>query len=366
MLAYHVTYKALGSHETCRRVHSRTLNRTKMDQRVVPHVPAVATSASQPCNFTRRHKGPRLLMVSQPPDIFYKDEGGKSNFMAVSVKFDESSGTFPGEFALTASLHFESGVRVSEDSILSMVGNQYEPTCITSATDVATIKFRVEKVSRRKDGQKFKLFVGPDVQLDPFASNIMGVFCNPISVLSKRKSPAQRQDSGTKRARVDMQELEDRLSAKMDGLQSTCSDLIGLIRSQNERMVRVETSLEHVVSQLAASSRPSELVKDGMKNVDYSSLRAEQILEQRKNEALKMKDLAKTEDTSSRNPFVIPKFTPTSDGQSNVASRSNDESLSLGTFGGSKFVFTPTAATPSKGALRGILSSGVFEFNFFE
>lgn len=61
---------------------------------------------------------------------------------------------------------------------------------------------RATQVSRRKDGQRFKLFVEPDRdRCHEVFTRVRGVFTNPVTVLSKRKSGAARPEVASKRAR---------------------------------------------------------------------------------------------------------------------------------------------------------------------
>lgn len=74
--------------------------------------------------------------------------------MSLVVRLQGVSGTANfQEIPLVASLYFESDARVeeSDQGILNLVG-QTGQTCIKSAVGSATINFRLEKVSRRKDG----------------------------------------------------------------------------------------------------------------------------------------------------------------------------------------------------------------------
>ncbi len=71
---------------------------------------------------------------------------------------------------------------------------------LTPDDGTCLIEFRIEKVSRRKDGQRFRLFVEPFMapptakQLAagapprPALPPLSGVFSDPINVLSKRKT----------------------------------------------------------------------------------------------------------------------------------------------------------------------------------
>lgn len=207
-------------------------------------------SLKQPSLRRRLSRPSFLSVVEQPPSAFYKDEGGKSNYMSVVVRFDESSGgEFPGTFALKAALYFESEEKVAEESILTIIGNQYEPPILRSANDTATFNFRIEKVSRRKDGQRFKLFIEPDYKVHPAAKCVSGTFTCPIAVLSKRKVAKGEGSSDSKRRKVDPA-LEQRMGIQISDLQTTCFQLMHLLQSQNDRMMGMERTLGDVLSAL--------------------------------------------------------------------------------------------------------------------
>jgi hypothetical protein len=152
---------------------------------------------------------------------FYKDEGGKGNWMSlkVNLKGNNKTTTDNSTLELRTTLYFESGLPVeSTDQKILLVRLQgTKPTTTsTSKTDVktelkketggdtnttdshrmtlkkstlktgVTIEFRIQKVSRRKDNQRFT------VQLSVTDSTtIVPIFTRPITVLSKRKIPAR-------------------------------------------------------------------------------------------------------------------------------------------------------------------------------
>ena len=90
-------------------------------------------------------------------------------------------------------LFFESGKRVddTDQEIFRFVGNDYDSVVIRTATRKALVQFRLEKVSRRKDGQRFKLRIEVDQeQCTANVADLTPVFTNAICVLSKRKHPS--------------------------------------------------------------------------------------------------------------------------------------------------------------------------------
>mmetsp|Transcript_27169 Transcript_27169/g.87327 ORF Transcript_27169/g.87327 Transcript_27169/m.87327 type:complete len:485 (-) Transcript_27169:100-1554(-) len=138
----------------------------------------------------RRKNIPRLMVAQQPPPEFYKDEGGKSHHMVVRV---ELQGINDAEFPipLKVKLHYESHdvVEDRDQGILKLMENEFEPPTLRPGSLSTEIKFRLEKVSRRKDGQRFCLRVDANSDLcEEDVSDIQGCFTDPICVLSKRKN----------------------------------------------------------------------------------------------------------------------------------------------------------------------------------
>lgn len=90
----------------------------------------------------------QLLVLEHPVGEFYKDEGGKANFLTMVVGV-------PPEYPLVdpvplrASLYFESEKRVEEkdQAILNLMGREYTTGWELSVEHpTATFEFRLEKV----------------------------------------------------------------------------------------------------------------------------------------------------------------------------------------------------------------------------
>jgi len=114
------------------------------------------------------------------------------------------NGTVPcASLPLKVDLYFESEQRVedSDQSILNLLKSEYETYSLSPSEPTVTISFRLEKVSRRKDGQRFKLHVAPDLDnMSPDACSAVaasagspaaakqGVFTTAVVVMSKRRT----------------------------------------------------------------------------------------------------------------------------------------------------------------------------------
>ena len=79
----------------------------------------------------------------------------------------------PGEtISFNAALYYESEQKVdgADQSILNVIG-EGQPT-INAENNVAILIFRLEKVSRRKDGQRFRVYLEPDVKKSTFPGTV--------------------------------------------------------------------------------------------------------------------------------------------------------------------------------------------------
>lgn len=134
----------------------------------------------------------RLRMVAHPHGIFYKDEGGKTSHMTavlVVESEDGSKGALGGKqggaLQVVPTLCYENGNEVEDGVEIFRVLSQ-EPKVVTSTEQKVTVKFRIEKVSRRKDGQRFKVCFSSD--RGACAREVAPCFTSSVCVLSKRKS----------------------------------------------------------------------------------------------------------------------------------------------------------------------------------
>jgi hypothetical protein len=72
-------------------------------------------------------------------------------------------------------------------NIFNMQGEKFDPCVLTPVRPVVTVRFRLEKVSRRKDNQRFRVQVEP-VQAPDALVQLRPALTRPICVLSKRKT----------------------------------------------------------------------------------------------------------------------------------------------------------------------------------
>jgi len=130
-----------------------------------------------------------LKIVQHPGQVFYKDEGGKANHLVVTLCVQNLASAekiqIGGALSIEPKLCYENGRDVEDGAEIFKVLS-IEPKCVSSTDDKVTCKFRIEKVSRRKDGQRFK--VRFDANVDGSQADVASVFTSPVCVLSKRKS----------------------------------------------------------------------------------------------------------------------------------------------------------------------------------
>ncbi|CAN0464683.1 unnamed protein product, partial [Ectocarpus sp. 12 AP-2014] len=115
-----------------------------------------------------------LTVVSQPPESWYKDEGGKNNCIAIEAMVREKlpSGQVgqaqPG-VPLTLALVYEAGTEVHSQEILQV---QSDTQLVTNEHGRANLKFKITEVSQRHQSQRFCVKICPDVRLAPEFSNV--------------------------------------------------------------------------------------------------------------------------------------------------------------------------------------------------
>jgi hypothetical protein len=128
----------------------------------------------------------------QPVSDWYKDEGGRGNVLRFTVG---APVRLTERVRLGAQLMYEDGSLVEDaEETLTMV-TQPGAMALTPEMPEVTIEFRIEKVSRRKDGRRFCLQVAPMYDpgaLRPRDGFFAPIVSQPINVLSKRK-PGERE-----------------------------------------------------------------------------------------------------------------------------------------------------------------------------
>mmetsp|Transcript_14177 Transcript_14177/g.26248 ORF Transcript_14177/g.26248 Transcript_14177/m.26248 type:complete len:302 (+) Transcript_14177:416-1321(+) len=129
----------------------------------------------------------KMKMVQNPAPNFFKDEGGKKHVLCATFVLESpetSKVAQVGKIGFTPTLCYENGNEVEDGPEIFEVVS-LEPKIVTRTNQKVVIKFRIEKVSRRKDGQRFKVRIDIDQKQTP--CDIGPVFTSPVCVLSKRK-----------------------------------------------------------------------------------------------------------------------------------------------------------------------------------
>jgi hypothetical protein len=226
-----------------------------------------------------------LTIVEQPEAVFFKDEGGKKNYLKAVVKFKSNNKkrTFTKNIPMRATLYYESGmpVEANDQDILKVkdsekkVGIMLDP----KAADGEKVFFRIEKVSRRKDNQKFMLQLAVDKNY-PGSEECKGIepaMTHPINVLSKRKIPAHlRSDPEAiaelkrKRKRPRSQSMHadgfgnnsfnNRIAKKLDHMAKSVEELRTVVNSQANTMRDLLELNYYLKSQLDAIVGPQSSV----------------------------------------------------------------------------------------------------------
>lgn len=189
----------------------------------------------------------RLCIVHQSCTEFYKDEGGKMNHISMIVRLEPLRKDINQPIKLEASLYYESETRVEEkdQDILNILVQEGEILEIDPISGTCEMRFRLEKVSRRKDGQRFKVKVEAASRI----SNIQPAFSQPICVYSKRKH--DRSHESNKRSKMSTEEFIFRVAERLKSMEEKMSNIIDEIREQNKAQSSRIEALEKTISNLS-------------------------------------------------------------------------------------------------------------------
>lgn len=197
-----------------------------------------------------------LSIKKEPSEKFYKDEAGKKHCMTAIVSLVEGTKAIKPKqrISLTASLYYEDRTRVEDsdqDILVAMPGDLYHGT-IDPATGECVFHFRINKVSRRKDGKKFRLCFAINHENQPHIlggvksdffqqyTNVSSTMTRPIFVLSKRKL----------HKRVDARECQERKVARAVDLLETearLGDRMHMMESKIDRLLSIVVNMESVL-----------------------------------------------------------------------------------------------------------------------
>ncbi|TDH71689.1 hypothetical protein CCR75_006486 [Bremia lactucae] len=127
----------------------------------------------------------KLHVVTQPPDVWYKDEGGREKCMTIALTLVPAPGTVVEDrvVPLDVKLLYESGNLVLNQNIL-----RFFPDMRPNMTHGrALISFRIDDVSKNHQGQSFRLDIGPEQQDGSFMfKDIAPTRTSVIAIRSKR------------------------------------------------------------------------------------------------------------------------------------------------------------------------------------
>ena len=197
-----------------------------------------------------------LRVVAQPEAEFFKDEGGKLSCLSVTVEAPASYICAP--VALRCTLYYENGVRVDEadQRILVVTSHKFEPCVLTPAAPRVTITYRIEKVSRRKDNHRFRVYVEPVYAegCAPPAAFLRGVLSGPTCVMSKRKTGERMVSVKTGEgvfftksevkerplAAAEVSGMFSKMSAQIEELQAALGSALERLEAQGRRLAEVE------------------------------------------------------------------------------------------------------------------------------
>lgn len=127
----------------------------------------------------------RIRADSQPPPIWYKDEGGRDKCIEVFVDLVDGAGERVSgeEIPVKVSLLYEDYLPVTKQDILRLSSDSKQ---VVDGSGTAALRLRIEDVSKNHQSKGFVIKVGPDTQHSPLNSDISPDISTPISVRSKR------------------------------------------------------------------------------------------------------------------------------------------------------------------------------------
>jgi hypothetical protein len=170
-------------------------------------------------------------------------------------------------------LFFEDGKRVddADQDIFRFVGNEYDSVVIRASTRKAAVQFRLEKVSRRKDGKRFRLRIEVDQeQCTANVADLSPIFTNAICVLSKRKHHAPASDNANRVKEPPLKLLKRgtlrfawRGQGESGRLTSVSVDLLRMEEKLDARVDALMDEMRRMSRQVQLQVRPGRAV-DGM------------------------------------------------------------------------------------------------------
>ncbi|TYZ66931.1 hypothetical protein PybrP1_005418, partial [[Pythium] brassicae (nom. inval.)] len=127
----------------------------------------------------------KLRVVQQPPDVWFKDEGGREKCMTVTLVMDPAPGAVIEDrvIPLDVRLLYESGNPVVNQGILRLFPDM-RPNMSRGRVSVS---FRIDDVSKNHQGQSFVLEVAPEPQASSrMFQDIAPTRSSVVAVRSKR------------------------------------------------------------------------------------------------------------------------------------------------------------------------------------
>lgn len=137
----------------------------------------------------RRH---RLVIQTQPPAMWYKDEGGRDKCIELAVRLTDASGVpvvDRADVQLRVLLLYEDHRQVAKQDIMKL---SPDTTLTVGADGTAHLRLRIEDVSKNHQNQPFRIWVTPDTTKSPLNFDISSDVSSPVTVRSKRNKRTRR------------------------------------------------------------------------------------------------------------------------------------------------------------------------------
>jgi len=126
-----------------------------------------------------------LRIVEQPPEVWFKDEGGREKCMTVRLMLNAAPGARVEDrvIPLQVRLLYENGNEVANQHILRLFPDM-RPNMTNGHVVIA---FRIDDVSKNHQGQSFVIEIGPEKQEQSLMfQDISPVLTTVIAIRSKR------------------------------------------------------------------------------------------------------------------------------------------------------------------------------------
>ena len=174
----------------------------------------IAGTVTPPMNVVRYH----LVIDEQPPETWYKDEGGRDKSISLKYKLVNSHGEVVTDRDMPLSLsliygenkntdptrtrariqdRIEDRIEVKNQQILRIL-SQNPPSL---KNGIGSVNLRVEEVSKNHQKQPFSFLLSPDISFAPSNLDVAPIASDAVAVRSKRNKRNRKRESDNPRVK---------------------------------------------------------------------------------------------------------------------------------------------------------------------